>query len=163
MSPRVAKVEEGAAPAKPRWRRRKRAVTEALTWVVWPARTHLLIGLLVLAFIAGVSVCVYLSMDSRVYAGIAFFTLIVAVSPYFLPTSYSVDETGVTVDSMLGRRTKLWGTLKVHFHDGDRGVLLSPVSRFGTLARTRGIYLPFQGNKEQVLAVVEKHLAEGAQ
>ena len=114
-----------------------------------------------LAFITVISVCVYFAMESQVYAAIAFFTLIVAVSPFYLPTSYRVDDTGILVDSLLGQRHKPWATLKVFFRDSERGVLVSPVVRYSLPARTRGFYLPFQGNREQVLAVVEKHLKPG--
>lgn len=161
MSPRELHVPDSSAPARPRWRRRKRSAPSELTWVVWPAREHLLRGLAVLAFIAVVSVAVYFAMESRVYAGLAFFTLLVAVMPFYLPTSYRVDETGLEVDSLLGRRFKPWGALKVFFPDGERGVLVSPVAHFGLAARTRGFYLPFQGNREQVMALVEKHLKPG--
>ncbi len=161
MDPRGLTAPQDIATAKPRWRRSKRPATEGVAWVVWPARTHLLRGLAVLTFILVISVCVYFAMGSEVYAGIAFFTLIVAVSPFYLPTSYRVDETGLEVDSLLGRRRKPWATLKVHFHDGERGVLVSPVARYSLLARTRGFYLPFLDNREEVLAVVEEHLKAG--
>jgi hypothetical protein len=162
MSPRALHASDNPATTKPRWRRRRRVGAPELAWVVWPAREHLLRGLGVLAFIAVISVCVYFAMESRVYAGLAFFTLIVAVLPFYLPASYRVDETGVEVDSLLGRRHKPWGALKVYFRDGQRGVLVSPVSRYGLAARTRGFYLPFQGNMEQVLALVQKHLKAGS-
>ena len=161
MSPRVLKATQDISAAKPRWRRRKHAAAEGVAWVVWPARAHLLRGLAVLAFILVISVCVYFAMDSQVYAGITFFTLIVAVSPFYLPTSFRVDETGILVDSLLGRRHKPWATLKAFFRDGERGVLLSPVARYNLPARTRGFYLPFQDNREQVLALVERHLKAG--
>jgi hypothetical protein len=161
MSPRVLKAPQEIGAAKPRWRRRKPSTVEGVVWVVWPARAHLLRGLVVLIFILAVSVAVYFAMDSQVYAGIAFFTLIVAVSPFYLPTSYQVDDAGIAVDSVLGRRHKPWRTLKAFFPDGGRGVLVSPVERFNLPARTRGFYLPFQDNREQVMALVEKHLKPG--
>ncbi len=161
MSPRALHAPDSPAATRPRWRRRKRSAPSELTWVVWPAREHLLRGLAVLAFIAIVSVAVYFAMESRVYAGLAFFTLLVAVVPFYLPSSFRLDETGLEVDSLLGRRHKPWKALRAYFADGERGVLVSPVSRFGLAARTRGFYLPFQDNREQVMALVEKHLKPG--
>jgi hypothetical protein len=162
MSPRVLKASENLAPARPRWRRRKPSTAAEIAWVVWPARAHLLRGLAVLAFIAVISVGVDLAMSSRLYATIAFFTLLVAVLPFYLPASYRLDDSGVGVDSLLGRRDKPWVALKVYFPDGERGVLVSSVTRDNLIARTRGLYLPYQGNREQVLALVEKHLQLGS-
>ncbi len=133
-----------------------------LDWVAWPARRQLLAGVGVLMLIAVLSALVRYSLESRLYAGICFVTLIIAVSPFYLPTQYVLGKEGVLVRSVLGNRFKAWGMLRVYFRDGDRGVLLSPVPHYGLLARTRGIYLPFQENQEQVLAFVEKHLPPGA-
>jgi len=132
-----------------------------LDWVVWPARAHLLSGVVVLAFIAALSLAVCFAMESRLYAAICFATLLVAVSPYYLPTRYTLNREGVGVSSLLGRRERPWEAFKVYFRDGNRGVLLSPVVRYGLPARTRGIYLPFVGNEEQVMALVAKRLPEG--
>jgi hypothetical protein len=161
MSPRVLKATASPAAARPRWRRRKQAAA-GLAWTVWPARAHLLRGLAVLAFIVILSVGVELAMESRLYASIAFFTLLLAVLPFYLPAHYRVDETGVEVDSLLGRRRKPWSALRVYFPDGERGVLVSSVARYNLAARTRGIYLPYQANRDHVLALVEKHLQPGS-
>jgi hypothetical protein len=160
MSPRVLKANENLTATKPRWRRQK-SPAPGICWVVWPARAHLLRGLAVLAFILVISVGVNLAMDSRVYASITFFTLLLAVAPFYLPAGYRLDDTGVGVDSLLGRRHKAWTTLQAYFPDGERGVLVSSVTRFNLAARTRGLYLPYQGNQEQVLALVQKHLQPG--
>lgn len=162
MRSKASKAPEGLSEAPAQRRSQSAAASSGhLEWVVWPARTHLLSGAVVLAFIAALSLAVCFAMESRLYAAICFATLLVAVSPYYLPTRYTLDREGVGVISLLGRRERPWGAFKVYFPDGARGVLLSPTVRYGLPARTRGIYLPFQGNQEQVMALVEARLPEG--
>lgn len=138
------------------------AAAAELDWVAWPARKHWLAGGAVLILITVLSILVRYSLESRLYAGICFVTLIIAVSPFYLPARYVLSEEGVLVRSIIGNRLKSWSALRTYFRDGSRGLLLSPVRRYGILARTRGIYLPFLENPEQVLAFVAMHLPPGA-
>ena len=132
-----------------------------LEWVVWPVRSHVLPGLLVFVLIGVLSATVRLSLDSRFYAGLCFVLLVLAVLPYYLPAHYLLDPEGVHVRSLLGHRRKAWEHFRVHFRDGERGVLLSPVLRYGTLARTRGTYLPCPRNCRQIAAFVARYLPAG--
>jgi hypothetical protein len=130
--------------------------------VVWPALAHVLVGVAVLALIAGLAGAVFFALNSRLYAGLCFVTLIIAVSPYYLPTRYLLDADGVSVHSLLGDRRKPWSSFRAAFPDGRKGVLLSPVAQDGVLARTRGIYLPYQHNEAEVTRFVQKHLPRAA-
>ena len=133
-----------------------------ITWVVWEARTNLLLGVATLLLIVALSLAIFWSLGSRFYGGLSLLVLLIAVLPFFLPTRYTLNEEGVQVRSILGNRGKPWRNLKVYFRDGERGVLLSPVTQYGLLARTRGIYLPYRGTVATAAqALVARHLAEG--
>lgn len=132
-----------------------------VTWVVWEAREHLGRAVGVLLLILLVSAGVRFSLGDPYLGGLALVVLLIAVLPYYLPSRYTVDDEGVGVESLIGNRRKPWANLKVYFPDGDRGVLLSPVAKFGLLARSRGLYLPFRGNSDTARAIVARHLPAG--
>jgi hypothetical protein len=136
-------------------------MTGELTWVVWGARANPGRAAGVLGLIVAVCMGVYVSLNSRFYASLGLVVLLIAVLPYFVPTRYTLDEEGVEVSSLLGRRRRPWAKLKAYFPDGERGVLLSPVRDFGLLARTRGTYVPFRAPGPAARDLVARHLPEG--
>ena len=77
-----------------------------------------------------------------------------------MPTRYTLTEEEVQVGACWHTQQP-WANLKVYFRDGERGVLLSPVKTLSLVARTRGIYLPYQGNGAEARAFVARHLREG--
>ncbi|NLO73083.1 MAG: hypothetical protein GX100_03090 [candidate division WS1 bacterium] len=132
-----------------------------VTWVVWEARRHVLVALATLVFIVVLASGITWSLENRYYGGFSLVVLLIAVLPFFVPTRYTLTEEEVQVRSLLGTRSKPWANLKVYFRDGERGVLLSPVKTLSLVARTRGIYLPYQGNGAEAQALVARHLPEG--
>jgi hypothetical protein len=136
-------------------------MTGELTWVVWEAQANPGRAGGVLGLIVAVCVGVYVSLGSGFYASLGLVVLLIAVLPYFVPTRYTLDEEGVEVSSLLGRRRRPWAKLKAYFPDGERGLLLSPVRDWGLLARTRGTYVPLREQAPAVRELVARYLPAG--
>jgi hypothetical protein len=77
------------------------------------------------------------------------------VAGFFLPTTYELTDDGVAVRGIVSRREKRWAEFKSYSVDRE-GVLLSPFVGPSRLARFRGISLQFHGNRDEVVAFVER-------
>lgn len=77
------------------------------------------------------------------------------VAGFFLPTWYALSDEGVAVRGLLSRKEKPWSEFRSYQVDKE-GVLLSPFLGPSRLAKFRGVSLQFHGNREEVLAFVER-------
>jgi hypothetical protein len=103
------------------------------------------------------------TLQTWLHAG--FFTVIAVllvwgqVAGFFLPTRYTLTDDAVTVKGLLSRREKPWSDFRSYYVDRE-GVLLSPFAERSRLERFRGLSLQFHGNREAVVAFVERAMAE---
>ena len=81
------------------------------------------------------------------------------VAGFYLPTHYSLTEESVLVRGLVSRREKSWGEFR-SFHKDREGVLLSPFIGRSRLERFRGVSLQFHGNRDEVMAVVERMIVD---
>lgn len=124
-----------------------------LEWVSHPIRhqpekTALLVGVVALAA-AGV----YATMGSVYWAAAAVVFLALGVYDYWLPTTFRLDERGVSSRTLFFARKKRWDEVR-SLHPDARGVLVSPFPAVTRLDTFRGLYVRFDGNREAVLAVL---------
>jgi hypothetical protein len=77
------------------------------------------------------------------------------VAGFFLPTWYELTDDGVSVRGLVSKREKSWSEFRTWYVDRD-GVLLSPFLGPSRLARFRGVSLQFHGNRDEVVAFVER-------
>jgi len=114
----------------------------------------------------GISVLVFILL---VLAGIWFWTyewymvalgalfLFGSLSSYFFPTRYTISDDGVEM-RRIGRLVKRgWGEFRSFYAD-KRGLMLSTFDRPSRMDAFRGFNIHFSGNRDQVIAYVEKHL-----
>jgi hypothetical protein len=80
------------------------------------------------------------------------------VAGFFLPTRYELTEEAVSVRGLLSRREKSWSEFR-SYHVDREGILLSPFVGASRLARFRGVSLQFHGNRQEVVAFVERAMA----
>ena len=85
-----------------------------------------------------------------------------AILPYFLPTTYVLDDKGVKKKGLIMETRKLWEDFRSYYPDKN-GVLLSPFVRPSRLENFRGLYIRFKENREEVLAIIEKNISKGRQ
>lgn len=132
-----------------------------LTWRVWSARRRPVAATAAAVFVVALAVGVHFSFDSPMYPVLTVLVLSSALCPYYLPTRFTLDGEGITINSLLGCRKKLWSRLAAYFPNGDDGVLVGLLPRGNLLSATRGIYLAYKDNREVVLAYLAQHLAQG--
>lgn len=79
------------------------------------------------------------------------------IASFFLPTRYTLSDEKVTVAGLVGRKEKAWSEFRNFLVDRD-GVLLSPFPGRSRLERFRGTSLQFHGNRDEVVAFVERNV-----
>lgn len=77
------------------------------------------------------------------------------VASFFLPTRYTLSDEKVSVAGVVARKEKAWNEFRSYLIDRD-GVLLSPFPGRSRLERFRGVSLQFHGNRDEVVAFVER-------
>jgi hypothetical protein len=82
------------------------------------------------------------------------------IAGFFLPTRFSLTGDGVSVRGLVSRREKDWSEFRSHYVDKE-GVLLSPFIERSRLERFRGVSLQFHGNRDEVVAFVERMMTRG--
>ncbi|HEX6986078.1 MAG TPA: hypothetical protein VF170_11925, partial [Planctomycetaceae bacterium] len=101
------------------------------------------------------------ALGSAAVGALAVFLLLVSLRPFFFPTTYIVDERGVAVRCLGVETRRPWGRLR-RFRYDDRGAFLSTRARPGALDSFTGLHLTWAGNVEEVVPVIERHMAEHA-
>lgn len=90
--------------------------------------------------------------------------LAASLAPYLFPTRYELNDEGVRQSMGLYRVHRRWEEFR-NFYWDDVGVKLSTFSRRSRLEPYRGLFVRFAkdagtgGNREEVLAVVRRHIA----
>ncbi len=132
------------------------AVSDVIEWRSWPIRDDVPKSLLLVAVVLVVCVGVGFSFDGLGYGLIAVAILGVGLSRYFLPTRYTLDETGVLARFMGQTQRMPWSDVRrtlVH----REGIHLSPFPEPSRLDSFRGVFLRFAGNADEVTPFVERH------
>lgn len=134
--------------------------SKSLEWTVWPTGRRPVASVAVAAVIVGISVATVLSYGNPWFGVMAFIGLFVAVASHYLPTTYSLDATGVQLQTPIGSRSRQWETVAAAVDD-DTGVFLSPASEMTWMDRRRGIYLRCPENLDEVVDFVTQHVGAG--
>jgi hypothetical protein len=77
------------------------------------------------------------------------------VASFFVPTTYALTDENVVVRGLLAKKEKPWSGFRSYYVDRG-GVLLSPFEGRSRLERFRGLSLQFHGNRDEVVAFVER-------
>ncbi len=118
----------------------------------WP-RSALLGGIAM-----GVSLGAALSFGGAAYGLLALGVLGAALSPYFFPTHYLLDEKGVQIRHLGRRQQRPWSQFcRAEFHPG--GIFLSPAARASRLDGFRGCFLRAPRDPEGARRFVQAHVA----
>lgn len=95
--------------------------------------------------------------EALTWAVIAGALLFISLRNFFMTTTVILDENGITLKEIFYTRKRPWAKCK-SLHTDSHGVLVSPFSYTTRLENYRGIYLRFEGNKEQVMAFLEQKI-----
>lgn len=130
---------------------------QSLRWRAWPAARNPRLAVAVGALVVIVAIVVGLAFRGVFWVAVAVLFLGGSLIPFFGPTWYELTEDGVTVRGVLYRTSKEWTAFRACRSD-DESVLLSPFSRPSRLDAFRGVVLRFDGNKDEVMAFVQRKL-----
>lgn len=130
---------------------------EEVTLASWPLRQEPIGSLVSLAI--AVSVCWLVAWSSeRPWLGVlAGAVLVLTLWRTWLPVTYEIGVAGVT-QTVLGRRRRIsWPAIRGYEVRGS-GVLLVPDREITPLSPLRGLYIPWLGERDKVLANMEYYL-----
>jgi hypothetical protein len=129
-----------------------------ITWTSHPLKNEprpksacLIFIILTTSFIIG------WSFQSNIFAGLSFTLLTAAMSRYFLPTHYTLDETSITISHIGHRRTFAWPQF-VRADQHPDGIFLSPFTQPHRLDTFRGQFLKTGPQTNEIFHVVQQHL-----
>jgi len=129
------------------------ADTELLSWRSVPARRSAKTTGLVVLIIIGVPVLLYV-WYSPFFGLLGIVILGGSLLSFFLPTDYTLTEVAVLRRYLGIAQKRNWSEFR-SFYPDKNGVLLSPFVRPSRLENFRGLYLRFERNREEVLAIVK--------
>ena len=136
---------------------RIRVAPEELRLEVWPLVQRPVESLVQILAAAVASVAVGWWLRQPIVAGLAGSALAVVLWRTWLPVTFEIGVMGVT-HTVLGRSRRIpWSSVRSWRVD-DSGVLLSPDAELTPLSHLRGLYLPWLGQREKLLASVEYYV-----
>lgn len=132
--------------------------SERLEWRVWPACEKVGTAAIVIGLMAILSFVSMRSFENAWYAFLTLAGLTLALAEWLFPTRYRLDEQMVRVRGPFVHIERPWEAFRVAVELPDR-VVLSPLSKVdGWIARRRSVTLMFCDNKEEVMAVIGRHV-----
>ena len=130
---------------------------EVLTWRSYPFTEKLGQGIVVLVFIIVVIVGIWFWTYEWLMVGLSTLILFGSLTSYFLPAKYKLSSEGAKVRRMGRTIKRRWDEFRSFYAD-KRGLMLSTFDKPNRLDSFRGFNIHFSGNREQIIAYVEKHL-----
>jgi len=128
-----------------------------VVWTVHPIKRNWKVSVSVIFFLLALCVSIYISFHSLAYLLISVIILFGSLIPFFLPTTYSLQDDCITVKSLFRRFSKDWVAFRSFYPDRN-GVLLSPFSFPSRLENFRGLYVRFNENGSEVLDFIGKKI-----
>lgn len=128
-----------------------------LSWRSFPFLEKRLQGISVLIFILAVLAGIWFWTYEWYMVALGGLFLFGTLASYFFPTKFTLSDDGVEF-KRLGRAVKRgWGEFRSFYAD-KRGLMLSTFDRASRMDAFRGFNIHFSGNRDAVIAFVEKHL-----
>lgn len=133
-------------------------ISSELAWRSHPARRHP--GRAAAVVVFHLVLCGLLAQytQSLGFAVVLTLVLFISLSAFFFPTRYHLSEQGIRVKTLITTFERPWSTYRSHWPDKN-GVLLSPFPGRSRLENFRGLFVRFEGNREEVLAFVKRFVA----
>ncbi len=128
---------------------------ETFGWVCHPAKRKMNVTILVTAFLLIIVVVVWYVTYSKLFTVLSFLFLYGSMSSFYFPTKYTLSDSNIIVKTFSQTLTKEWSQYRTYYPDKN-GVLLSPFARRTRMENFRGLYVKFEGNKDEVMAFVTK-------
>jgi len=131
---------------------------ESLSWTSWPMLRSPVRAVLAVAFVVLMAGTIQALFRTTYFTVVAVLLVWGQIAGFFLPTRFSLTDEKVSVRGLVSRREKGWSEFRSHYVDKE-GVLLSPFIERSRLERFRGVSLQFHGNRDEVVAFVERMMS----
>ena len=132
---------------------------ESLFWTSWPMLRSPVRAALAVAFVALMAWTIQSWFSTTYFTVVAVLLVWGQVAGFFLPTRFALTGKGVAVRGLVSKREKDWTEFRSYYIDRE-GLLLSPFIERSRLERFRGVSLQFHGNRDEVVAFVERMMAD---
>jgi hypothetical protein len=129
---------------------------QAMEWRVHPARERVGAAVLSLLVLMGFAWLAADLMQNRWWGAFSGAFLFLMLSRFYLPSEFSIDETGITAKYPWKSTRFKWSDVRSFQHD-ERGGYLS-TRRPSLLDTFRGIHLLFHDNREAVVSRIRASL-----
>jgi hypothetical protein len=136
--------------------------TILMTWTCHPAKRRPLVTAAVVLLAFSAVVIVFYATESRFFAILTLLIMWGSLAKFFFPTTYILSEKRITIKTLLQTLHKDWSQYRSCYPDKN-GVLLSPFLQPSRLENFRGLYLLFEGNREQVTVCVRDRMNRQSQ
>ena len=130
-----------------------------LSWRYHPAAKNRAKAVLAVAVIALFGAFVWWYSQSTIFAFLAALILTASLGVFFFPTRYTLTEDGLTVEFLGTKQVKKWGGFARAIPEPN-GIFLSPFARKNFLEHYRGVFVRYEGNKDEVDRYVFNVLAK---
>lgn len=100
---------------------------------------------------------VWWNLQSILMTAVAGVILIGALASFIFPTTYRLDEAGASHSRLTGAGSIEWKRVR-SVADEKEGLFLSPFPTRSRLENFRGLYLPYRGNREEILTAVRGYV-----
>jgi hypothetical protein len=130
-----------------------------LSWRCLPARRSPGRTAGVVVFLLVLAVFINWYTHSPGFAVILTVVMFLSLSAYFFPAWYTLSDKGVRVKTLITTFEKPWDLYRSYWPDRN-GVLLSPFPYKSRLENFRGLFVRFEGNRDEVLSFVKRYVSE---
>lgn len=145
--PAAAGLRADARPAEP----------GVISWTTHPARANPARAAAVLGMIALVPLALQIFFADPFLTILGFLLLALPLVSWFFPTRVLLDDRGVTVRGVWGRRFRRWEAFRSFQHDA-RHVRLCPFRRPSRIDGFRGVLLRFGPGRNDALAYIRERI-----
>ncbi len=131
----------------------------SLSWRVHPLRQDWRVSFGVITLLILLWWGIWRWTRSGLFTFLSILILLVSLSSFFFPVTFSLDREYVTVKSNFTTRRRRWGEFKSFWVD-RHGVLLSPFKGRSRLESFRGLYIRFSNNRDKVVSFIQRRWKE---
>ena len=128
-----------------------------LSWNIHMARRNPSRAIAVAILILICSYFIYYTMEDFFFTFIATFVLVMMVLPYYLPTTYTLTEEGVTRKMLFSKQHRAWSEFN-RYNTDKNTIQLYTMKKKSRLDNYRSFLIICNKNKEQVIKIVENKL-----
>jgi hypothetical protein len=130
----------------------------SLSWRIFRAQETPVRTLIVTLFVI-VVIVIALLYYGPIMGFVALLVLFLALNSYYLPTTYTLNEKGMTTDKLLFHYTRGWKEFRSYVRTSG-GVVVSPFRNWTYLDNFRGIHLLLPHDPKPVLDYLAQRLPE---